>query len=79
MCVGEKREVTCPPYLAYGAFGTVAPHNPYGPHGTATIPGDATLIFEVELVLISPDLEIEPLVAKNDCEQRAKKEDYLSV
>ena len=67
MCVGEKRELTCPPHLAYGE------------EGTATIPGNSTLVFEVELVLISPDLVVKNLVVKEQCEKRAKKDDYLLV
>jgi hypothetical protein len=67
MCVGEKRELTCPPHLAYGV------------DGTSTIPGNSTLTFEVELVLISPDLQVKNLLVKEECEKRTKKDDILLV
>ncbi|KFM63793.1 Peptidyl-prolyl cis-trans isomerase FKBP2, partial [Stegodyphus mimosarum] len=47
MCEGEKRKLVIPPDLGYGSAG-VPP----------TIPGDATLVFEVELVKIERKSEL---------------------
>lgn len=44
MKVGEKRELTIAPQLAYGERGITQPN------GKVIIPENATLVFEVELV-----------------------------
>lgn len=67
MCVGEKRKLKCPPHLAYGV------------KGTQIVPSETTLIFELELISISPDIAIKKLATKEECEKRTKNEDYLSL
>lgn len=46
MKIGEKRELTIAPELAYGKAGITQPN------GIVVIPENATLIFEVELVAV---------------------------
>jgi FKBP-type peptidyl-prolyl cis-trans isomerase len=41
MQVGGKRRLTIPPNLAYGA------------EGSGTIPGDTTIVFDIDLLLIA--------------------------
>ena len=45
MKVGEQAAAHHPAALGYGAAGT-----PKNPDGTQSIPGNATLVFDVELV-----------------------------
>ena len=49
MKVGEKAVLTCPSAIAYGDSGR-----------PPTIPGGATLIFDVELVSIAPPNQAPP-------------------
>ncbi len=48
MCVGEKRRLTIPPHLGYGASGA-----------GAKIPANAWLVFEVECLGINKDSKEE--------------------
>lgn len=51
VCEGQKIKATIPPHLAYGKRG-------YPP----TIPGDAALVFEVEVVSLSKQTPLQKLV-----------------
>ncbi|XP_076000420.1 peptidyl-prolyl cis-trans isomerase FKBP10-like [Genypterus blacodes] len=69
MCVGERRFVIVPPFLAYGETG----------HG-AKVPPQATLQFEVLLVdLFNPkdDLIVEVKEAPKGCTRRTAVGDYI--
>uniref|UniRef100_A0A671XLP0 peptidylprolyl isomerase n=1 Tax=Sparus aurata TaxID=8175 RepID=A0A671XLP0_SPAAU len=69
MCVGEKRIIIVPPFLAYGENGS----------GTR-IPPQATLVFEVLLVdLFNPkdDLMVQVKEVPEGCTRRTKTGDYI--
>ncbi|XP_024128307.1 peptidyl-prolyl cis-trans isomerase FKBP10 [Oryzias melastigma] len=69
MCVGERRVIIVPPFLAYGEQG----------HG-AEIPPQATLVFEVLMVdLFNPkdDLTVEVTEVPEGCTRRTVVGDYV--
>ncbi|XP_029293467.1 peptidyl-prolyl cis-trans isomerase FKBP10 [Cottoperca gobio] len=69
MCVGERRVIIIPPFLAYGEIG----------HGTE-VPPQATLVFEVLLVdVFNPkdDLIVEVKEVPEGCTRRTLKGDYI--
>jgi tetratricopeptide (TPR) repeat protein len=60
MKIGEIAELVCSPDYAYGKFGS-----------PPSIPGDATLTFEVELI----DFEVEPTTPEEKIEASKKKKE----
>uniref|UniRef100_A0A8J8XUA0 peptidylprolyl isomerase n=2 Tax=Callithrix jacchus TaxID=9483 RepID=A0A8J8XUA0_CALJA len=69
MCVGEKRIITIPPFLAYGEDGD-----------GKDIPGQASLVFDVALLdLHNPkdSISIENKVVPKSCERISQSGDFL--
>uniref|UniRef100_G3VVI0 peptidylprolyl isomerase n=1 Tax=Sarcophilus harrisii TaxID=9305 RepID=G3VVI0_SARHA len=69
MCVGEKRIITIPPFLAYGEEGD-----------GKDIPGQASLVFDVALLdLHNPKdgVAVESTFLPRDCERRSRAGDFL--
>ncbi|KAJ8783159.1 hypothetical protein J1605_009767 [Eschrichtius robustus] len=69
MCVGEKRIITIPPFLAYGEDGD-----------GKDIPGQASLVFDVALLdLHNPKdgISIENKVVPENCERQSQRGDFL--
>uniref|UniRef100_A0A674KD51 peptidylprolyl isomerase n=1 Tax=Terrapene triunguis TaxID=2587831 RepID=A0A674KD51_9SAUR len=69
MCVGEKRIITIPPYLAYGEEGD-----------GKEIPGQASLVFDVALLdLHNPKdgITIENQQVPESCERKSQTGDFL--
>uniref|UniRef100_F6Z8D7 peptidylprolyl isomerase n=2 Tax=Ornithorhynchus anatinus TaxID=9258 RepID=F6Z8D7_ORNAN len=69
MCVGEKRIITIPPFLAYGEDGD-----------GKDIPGQASLVFDVVLLdLHNPKdgVTIENRSVPENCERRSRAGDFL--
>jgi FKBP-type peptidyl-prolyl cis-trans isomerase FkpA len=56
MQVGGKRKLIIPPSLGYGASGQTDPNT-----GAVIIPGNATLVFEIELVSFTPGPSPSPV------------------
>lgn len=56
MKVGGKRKLIIPPSLGYGASGQKDPNT-----GAVIIPGNATLVFEIELLSVTPGPSPSPV------------------
>ncbi|KFO19739.1 peptidyl-prolyl cis-trans isomerase FKBP9 [Fukomys damarensis] len=69
MCVGERRIITIPPFLAYGEAGD-----------GKDIPGQASVVFDVMLLdLHNPkdSISVENQVVPESCERRSQSGDFL--
>ncbi|XP_037112471.1 peptidyl-prolyl cis-trans isomerase FKBP10-like [Syngnathus acus] len=69
MCVGERRTIIVPPFLAYGEKG----------HGSG-VPPQATLLFEVLMVDVfnhKDDVAVEVLEVPEGCERRSAVGDFI--
>ncbi|KAF4073487.1 hypothetical protein AMELA_G00243810 [Ameiurus melas] len=69
MCVGEKRSIIIPPFLAYGEKG-------YG----VKVPAHATVVFDVLLIdvfNVKDDVQVEVLNAPQPCRRKSKKGDFI--
>ncbi|KAK3511590.1 hypothetical protein QTP70_011216 [Hemibagrus guttatus] len=69
MCVGEKRAIIIPPFLAYGEKG-------YG----VKVPAHATVVFDVLLIdvfNVKDDVEVEVLHIPQPCRRKSQKGDFI--
>ncbi|XP_060798274.1 peptidyl-prolyl cis-trans isomerase FKBP10 [Neoarius graeffei] len=69
MCVGEKRFIIIPPFLAYGEKG-------YG----VKVPPHATVVFDVLLIdvfNVKDDVQVEVLHVPQPCRRKSKKGDFI--
>ncbi|KAF5900009.1 peptidyl-prolyl cis-trans isomerase FKBP10-like, partial [Clarias magur] len=69
MCVGEKRSIIIPPFLAFGEKG-------YG----VKVPAYATVVFDVlliDLFNVKDDVQVEVLHVPHHCTRKSKKGDFI--
>ncbi|XP_047664031.1 peptidyl-prolyl cis-trans isomerase FKBP10 [Tachysurus fulvidraco] len=69
MCVGEKRSIIIPPFLAYGEKG-------YG----GKVPAHATVVFDVLLIdvfNVKDDVQMEVLHVPQPCRRKSQKGDFI--
>ncbi|KAG7317452.1 hypothetical protein KOW79_019750 [Hemibagrus wyckioides] len=69
MCVGEKRAIIIPPFLAYGEKG-------YG----VKVPAHATVVFDVLLIdvfNVKDDVQVEILHVPQPCRRKSQKGDFI--
>ncbi|KAI5090964.1 peptidyl-prolyl cis-trans isomerase FKBP10 isoform X1, partial [Silurus meridionalis] len=69
MCVGEKRSIIIPPFLAYGEKG-------YG----VKVPAHATVVFDallIDVFNVKDDVQVEVLYVPQPCKRKSKKGDFI--